>query len=70
VKIVFNIAHSQIQELGKEVDRLTRQAGILQKENTNLKARDRHSAVVAGGGKRLQELEGSVEELQMANAVS
>ena len=76
----------QIQDMGKEADRMHKEIDILKRENTNLKARERHYEVTgkAGGGGRsgragatlevekkwIHELEGSVEELQMTNAVS
>ena len=76
----------QILDMGKEADRMLKEIDILKRENTNLKARERHYEVTgkAGGGGRsgrtgatlevekkwIHELEGSVEELQMTNAVS
>ena len=76
----------QIQDMGIEADQMRKEIDILKQDNTNLKARERHDEVTGkarGGGrsgkagatlevekKRIHELEGSVEELQMTNAVS
>lgn len=64
-----------------DTEKMQKQLELLQRENTNFKARDRHIAATGGGRtgggatlevdtKRIHELEGSVEELQVTNAVS
>ena len=76
----------QIELMSCEIEKLTKQQKVLDRENSNLKARERHGNVTGGRGtsgsggqgggaleadkKKMNDLMVTVEQLQTENAVS
>lgn len=77
--------------MGLEIEKMTKQLKVLERENSNLRARERHGIATGGRGtttgssglrsqegggtseadkKRLEDLVGTVEQLQTEKAVS